>query len=222
MKYAQVVSEPDLDDVPEFFELLAESSYVNEARMYDSNVSSIDKPVALYEVDGDVDAFRDELHGVSGLQEAVAKPVTEGRFNLLVVHDVEEASIMEDVLRAVTQKGIIVAKPVVYRNGKVYSRIVGSASTLQEAIGDFPSEANFEIVTVGEFDRSRDTPVSALTDRQREALLVALDLGYYEHPRQATHEDIAKRLGCESNTASEHIQKAEAKVLNEVLSFFDE
>jgi Predicted DNA binding protein len=222
MKYAQVVSEPDPDDVPEFFELLAESSCVNEARMYDSNVNSIDKPVALYEVDGDVDAFRDELHGVSGVREAVAKPVTEGRFNLLVVHDVEEASIMEDVLRAVTHKGIIVAKPVVYRNGKVHSRIVGDASTLQEAITDFPSEANFEVVTVGEFDRSRDTPVSALTDRQREALLAALDLGYYEHPRGATHEDVAERLGCESNTASEHIQKAEAKVLKEVLSFFDE
>jgi len=222
MKYAQVVAEPDLNDVPEFFRLIAESSYVSEARMYDSNVTSIDKPVALYEVDGDVDAFRDELHGVSGVHEAVAKPVTEGRFNLLVVHDVEEASIMEDVLRAVTQKGIIVAKPVVYRNGKVHSRIVGSASTLQDAITDFPSEANFEVVTVGEFDRSRDTPVSALTDRQREALLAALDLGYYEHPRQATHEDIAERLGCESNTASEHIQKAEAKVLNEVLGFFDE
>lgn len=56
-----------------------------------------------------------------------------------------------------------------------------------------------------------------LSDRQREALLAALDLGYYEHPRAATQEDIASRLGCEANTASEHLQKAEAKVLTEVL-----
>lgn len=217
MKYAQMVARPSAEDLPEFFNLLTYSSCVNEARLYDSNVSQIDEPVALYEIYGDIDAFEDRLHGTPGVREAVTAPISDSRFNLLVSHDLTEVSVMDEVLKAVTQRGLIVAKPVVYRNGEVHSRIVGSASALQEAVGDFPSEMNLEIVTVGDFNQSRDTPASSLSSRQREALLAALDLGYYDSPRRATHEDIAERLGCEPNTASEHIQKAEAKVMTEAL-----
>ncbi|MFC6963264.1 helix-turn-helix domain-containing protein [Halocatena marina] len=63
------------------------------------------------------------------------------------------------------------------------------------------------------------TPVSGLSDRQRAALLAAFDLGYYEQPRQATHKDVAARLDCAPNTASEHLQKAEMKVITNVLQF---
>lgn len=52
-----------------------------------------------------------------------------------------------------------------------------------------------------------------LSERQREAVTVAMELGYYEQPREATHEEIAAELGCAPNTASEHLQKAEAKLV---------
>lgn len=217
MKYAQIVGRPDAEDVPEFYELMASSSCVKEARMYDSNNSKSDKPVALYEVHGDINEFRERLDEVPEVQEATTTAISEGRFNLLVVLDLTEASVIEDVLKAVTRKGLIVAKPVVYRNGEVRARIVGSSSTLQKAVDGFPSEVDLDIVSVGEFDRGRDSPVSTLSDRQREALFTALDLGYYEQPRRSTHEEVAIRLGCEPNTASEHLQKAESKILKEVL-----
>ena len=70
---------------------------------------------------------------------------------------------------------------------------------------------------VGEFYARRETPVSALSDRQQEALLAAYDLGYYDHPRRATHEEICERLGCAPNTVCDHLQKAEKKVMAEVL-----
>jgi predicted DNA binding protein len=217
MKYAQIVGRPNIDEMPEFYELLADSSCVKEALMYDSNNSRSDRPVALYEVHGDIDRFREGLEDVPEVQEATTAPISEGQFNLLVVLDLTEASVIEDVLKAVTTEGLIVAKPVVYRNREVHARIVGSSSTLQKAVEDFPSEIDLDIVSVGEFDRRRESPVSVLSDRQREALFAAFDLGYYEKPRGSTHEDVALRLGCEPHTATEHLQKAESKILKEVL-----
>jgi predicted DNA binding protein len=33
----------------------------------------------------------------------------------------------------------------------------------------------------------------------------ALELGYYETPREATHTNVAERLDCAPNTATEHL-----------------
>jgi predicted DNA binding protein len=59
-----------------------------------------------------------------------------------------------------------------------------------------------------------------LSDRQREALEVAVELGYYDTPREATHTDIAAELDCAPNTASDHLQKGEAKLVRAGLTAF--
>jgi len=217
VKYAQVVGRPDPEEAPEFFGILACSSAVNEARLHDSNVSKIDSPTALYEVDGDVTRTRKLLRGSPDVREVTATRITEGRFNLLVVFDTTEATVFGDALRTVSQKGLTVAKPVVYRDAEVHLRVVGESETLRNAVGNLPEEMAAEVVSVGEFDRGRGEPASGLSDRQREAIVAALDLGYYDCPRGATHADVAERLGCEPNTATEHLQKAESKILNEVM-----
>jgi predicted DNA binding protein len=68
--------------------------------------------------------------------------------------------------------------------------------------------------TVG---RSGPTAESLLTDRQREAVEAANDLGYYEIPREASQEDVAERIGCAASTAAEHLRKAETKLLRSIL-----
>jgi len=45
---------------------------------------------------------------------------------------------------------------------------------------------------------------------------VALDCGYYEVPRQATHRDIAEQLGVSPPTVSEHLQKIEARMFGTI------
>jgi hypothetical protein len=217
MKYIQATGTPDLDKAPEFFQVLAGSSYVTEARLFDLNISPRGRPTVLFEVDGDVDPVRTELDGSNGLQTVETAPVTDGKFNLLGTLDLSTIPLLQDVFGALTQEGLVVAKPVIYRDGQVHVRIVGSSSTLQTAISKLSSNMEFEITTIGEFDRSRDTPLSMLSERQREVLVTAFNLGYYEHPRETTHGDIADRLRCAPNTISDHLQKAEKKIMTEAL-----
>ncbi|WP_247729832.1 helix-turn-helix domain-containing protein [Halovivax limisalsi] len=54
---------------------------------------------------------------------------------------------------------------------------------------------------------------STLTDRQREVLEMAFEMGYYDWPRRHTGSEIADRLGISSATFSEHISAAERKLL---------
>jgi predicted DNA binding protein len=62
--------------------------------------------------------------------------------------------------------------------------------------------------------------VVRLSDRQREAVTVALELGYYNQPRGATHEDVAAELDCAPPTASDHLQKAEATIIRAAMDEF--
>lgn len=217
MKYIQATGTPDLEKVPDFFQVLAGSSYVSEARLFDLNVSPRGRPTGLFEVDGDIDRVRTELDGSNGLRTVETAPVTDGTFNLLGTLDPSAAPLLQDVFGAITLEELVVAKPVIYRDEQVHVRIVGSSSILQTALSELPSDIDLEINAIGEFNRSRETPISMLSERQREALITAFDLGYYEHPRGTTHGEIADQLGCAPNTVSDHLQKAEKKIMSEVL-----
>lgn len=54
---------------------------------------------------------------------------------------------------------------------------------------------------------------AALTDRQREALEVAHEGGYYEWPRQVTCQALADELGVATPTYTEHLRTAEQKLI---------
>lgn len=52
-----------------------------------------------------------------------------------------------------------------------------------------------------------------LTERQRECLLVALRMGYFEVPRECTLEDVASELGVNKSSVSDTIRRGSGNVL---------
>lgn len=71
-------------------------------------------------------------------------------------------------------------------------------------------DAHTSMLTPSTFQQSL---LNELTDRQREALRTAFEMGYYEWPRDCTGQDVADELGITSATFSEHIFAAERKIL---------
>ncbi|MCJ0619826.1 helix-turn-helix domain-containing protein, partial [Haloarcula hispanica] len=74
-----------------------------------------------------------------------------------------------------------------------------------------------DVREVGEYDSRRLDTGAALTDRQFEAVAAAVDCGYYADPREGSVDDVADELGCAPGTAAEHLRKAEAHVMADVL-----
>lgn len=60
-------------------------------------------------------------------------------------------------------------------------------------------------------------PLDTLTDRQREVIETAWEMGYYEVPKQVSAEDIAAELDVDSSTINEHLQRAERNLLDQFL-----
>ncbi|AFK18842.2 DNA-binding protein [Haloferax mediterranei ATCC 33500] len=69
-------------------------------------------------------------------------------------------------------------------------------------------------------DESRDLVLverGQLTDRQREVLEKAHDMGYFDHPRRANKGEVATELGITTSTFSEHLAMAQKKLMGAIL-----
>jgi hypothetical protein len=97
-------------------------------------------------------------------------------------------------------------------DGSYTFAIVGREKDIQRAIDGVPDGVRVDIDSVGGTKVTPDSVIGRLSSRQREAVEVAIRLGYYDPQRKATSEDIAHELDCSTSTAAEHLRKAESKI----------
>jgi predicted DNA binding protein len=220
VKHLRVTVHVDDDYTPEFFELLADSPAIAEARLVDWSMTASEQSTLLYIVDGDPTSFAEQAANTAGIDSVELSDTKQGRTYVLVVMRPLETPMFAAIHRASTQAGLIVRKPIVYRDGTMSARVVGDAGALQRALEAAPDGVEVQIDTISQFYGHTDDPVVGLSDRQREAVAAALELGYYNQPRGATHEDVAAELDCAPQTASDHLQKAEANIICAVMDEF--
>ncbi|MFB6134411.1 MAG: helix-turn-helix domain-containing protein [Halanaeroarchaeum sp.] len=61
--------------------------------------------------------------------------------------------------------------------------------------------------------RPEPTTAVTLTEKQREAVRTAVDMGYYDRPREASLGDLADRLGVTRSALSQRLNAVEAKLI---------
>lgn len=122
-------------------------------------------------------------------------------------------------LMMLTQKfALMVDTPIEFtERGGIKTTVVGTHEMLQQAVEQLPESVQINVEQVGQYQPNRTDMLSALTDRQLEVFRTAVELGYYEIPRRATHEDIANQLECAPSTVDEHLRKAESRVLSSLV-----
>ena len=69
---------------------------------------------------------------------------------------------------------------------------------------------------IGTYD-GPESPLDDLTERQREVLQTAWEMGYYEVPKTVSAEEVAGELDLDSSTVNEHLQRAERNLLGQLL-----
>lgn len=95
--------------------------------------------------------------------------------------------------------------------------LVGEQTDISEVIQAYQqSGVNPELERLGAY--GEDTaPFAPLTERQREVVETAHELGFYEVPRQVSTEVIAAELDLDASTVAEHLQRAERHLIEELL-----
>ena len=63
-----------------------------------------------------------------------------------------------------------------------------------------------------------ELPGDGLTDRQREALRIAYERGYFDIPRRASLDDVAAELGISASSVSERLRRAQTQLIEETVA----
>ncbi|WP_276301833.1 helix-turn-helix domain-containing protein [Halorussus lipolyticus] len=219
MKYLRVSARIDPDRAPEFLRLLADSPDVQETRVLDWNRAESVSTV-LYAIDGDIESFRASATDTPGIDSVEVTATEQNPSYVLVEARPLAIPVFDSVFQVLSRSGMVVRKPIIYRDCKVFGRIVGRSEPVEAALESAPNAFDLRVDEIRTYRGDPKRPEVALSDRQREAVEAALRLDYYDQPRGATHEDIADELGCAPATASDHLQKAERKIMSAVVDSF--
>lgn len=95
---------------------------------------------------------------------------------------------------------------------------VGREAELRDLVAATRESIDVTIEQVGEYSPVGDGVLGRLTQRQRDVLATALDLGYYDEPRDVTQADIATTMECSASAVGQHLRRAEAEVMSAVAS----
>jgi hypothetical protein len=77
---------------------------------------------------------------------------------------------------------------------------------------------SFKILGLTSIDTKGESLLSKLTARQRQMLLTAYALGYYDVPRRISSDDLSRHLNIDKSTIVEHLRKAERKLIGRIIA----
>jgi len=202
-------------EIHPMYDVLANAPFVERATAMQVNFTG-DELGILHYVEGDIDAFDAAAAEVDAVVDYELQPAGEDAF-YAYVHD-ETTGDLRAMFDPLTDRALVIVPPIVYHeDGTVTLSVFGPDAAIQDAFESIGPPVRVEIEEVGGLGALAALAETRLSDRQREAAAAALDLGYYDVPRTASHEDVADTIGCAPSTAAEHLRKAESKLLRSVL-----
>lgn len=117
--------------------------------------------------------------------------------------------------------GMLNMYPIMFalRDGKVRFTLLGDNEQVKEFLESAERLGmHCSIVSLTDAKFSPSSPVSRLTEKQRDALILAFGLGYFDTPRKVSSEQLAQKLGLANSTLAVHLRRAERRLLAEILT----
>lgn len=123
-----------------------------------------------------------------------------------------------ELIALAAEYNLLIHTPFPFTDGGLRATLAGTREHVRRAASEVHGDITVRFLGTEAYDPQRDDLLSRLTERQRDVLAAAVEIGYYETPRRATHDDIADALDCSTSTAGEHLRKIEERVLTELVS----
>nr|WP_185715538.1 helix-turn-helix domain-containing protein [Halocatena pleomorpha] len=191
---------------------MRETDRISEYKLLHGNITDSAVQTFVAYIEGDRSVYQSHLKRIPHVIEHDITPIDAESFYVYIRVQTRETE--QQLIAAFSRPSVVMIPPIEYRDdGSVRYTVIGTSEDLDAALDAVPASIQVIIEQVGDYNRNRVAPVSILTDRQREALRLGIDVGYYDVPRTGTVKDIAQEMGCAPGTAAEHVQKAEAAVI---------
>jgi predicted DNA binding protein len=169
--------------------------------------------VVLYALRGDLKSAK----GVLTEQSTVIRfGLTGSKQAEAAIHFHPNEKVVE-LLTILQEYEVILKTPVQCVTDGVRISVVGWDDTLRDAVEEIPDDLSITLESIQEYSPN-EGPLSELTARQRDILEAADERGYYDFPRRISHEGLADELDISVSTVSEHLRKAESKLIKSLLA----
>lgn len=159
------------------------------------------------------------------LQNLSAKPIFIAEYQQGLEIVVKCRCAMENSSVSVVEASDCVpVMPVVYKKGYEYMKIIAfDRKHIQDVLNNLISVSKVKVQEMGNIPGhtarsaitiSLDSIFGNLSDKQLQAIVQALEMGYYMLPKRAVKVDrMAEVMGVSRSTFEEHLRKAETKLL---------
>jgi hypothetical protein len=115
--------------------------------------------------------------------------------------------------------GGYIISPFEISHGKIKFAFVGDQNQVREIIaGVEKRRLSYKVISLTDADFSPNSPFNRLTEKQRDILISAFKLGYYDVPRRINSDALAGHFGLRSATVVEHLRKAEKRLISAILN----
>lgn len=198
---------------------VAESVVVHRRAIHGLELSPQGTVTGLYEFAAGGDRAADQLEAaLADAPDVVSYAVSRAGPAVFVRARTVVDEVSRRLLEIPGRHGIVVETPMEYTtDGDVRVVAVSELATFRDAVDDLPETVGVRIELTGDYTPGTRRVAAQLTERQRETVRTAMELGYYEEPRQGTYEDVADEMGIAPETVGEHLRKAEATLVHETL-----
>lgn len=220
MRYATVTVSPGSGGFhPGYYELTQEASITREF-IHHIYLLDGDTIILLYQIRGDHSKAKEVLEGSPNLfAYDIAGSKGDSTLSYVYIH-CQAMDPAKSLLSLIQQSDLILDLPLTFTaDGNIRATVVGDENTLQRTLAEATDIDGVDIglEKTGDYHPEAREFRSLLTDRQRQILKSAIDMGYYHVPRHTTIDDIANEVGLSTATVGEHLQKIEARILSQVL-----
>jgi HTH DNA binding domain len=108
--------------------------------------------------------------------------------------------------------------PPEFNEGRLRFTFVGTQRQVREFLGGAERKGlQYKVISLTDADFSPDSLLNRLTEKQRNVLIHAYRLGYYDVPRKISSDALAEALHLRGGTVVEHLRKAELRMLAGIL-----
>lgn len=187
------------------------ASMIESVATYYLNLLDDGTTVELSYIRGDPEHIRDALETDSRVLTYEVVPETSG--GIVYIHT-QVSDLVKETLTIVLQHKLVIDWPITFTSrGGHRVTVLGKDMQIRQTIEELPDEIQVILEGIGNYQPDIRQSLSILTDRQQQILDLAVEMGYYEVPRQTTLDELGKELEITAGTVGEHLQKIESKII---------
>jgi len=117
---------------------------------------------------------------------------------------------------AVLGSGCSIASSCYAKDGyETYSLFAKTPNQIKKLLDEMSQIGQTKVFSLK--NEQKNSGSYGLTPKQRQAIVSAISMGYYEWPKKANLEELAAKLGIKRRALQENLRKAESKVFGSIL-----